>query len=428
VFDAKQAHVLHDQDISVSAAQAAILAALRAAPALARVTQTVKLQEALGRILAADLLCPIDVPAHDNAAMDGYAFAGAALSGNTTLALKVVGTVLAGQTCTTAAKEGECLRIMTGAVMPAGLDTVVPHEQCQRSDEHITLTTTDLRPGAHRRLRGEDLRAGQPALHAGRRLRPADLGLVASLGLNEVSVMQPLRVALFSTGDELCEPGQTLKVGGIFDSNRFSLMGALQSLGIQVMDLGLVGDNPQALRNTLQHAVAHADVVLTSGGVSEGDADHVRPLLNSLGQMHFHQVAMRPGRPFAFGALRGATPQSPPVWLFALPGNPVAALVTFYVLVRDALLQLAGATPEVMPLLQARTTSPIRKRPGRSEYQRGVLAPSPSGAWQVRLTGAQGAGLLHSMSQANAMIVLGPERGDLAAGEWVDVWLLQALA
>jgi molybdopterin molybdotransferase len=418
---------LHDQDISVSDAQAAIFAALRAAPTRTRATQCVTVPQALGRILATDLLCPIDVPAHDNSAMDGYAFAGSAIGGNPTLTLQVVGTALAGQPCTTPVRGGECLRIMTGAMMPADLDTVVPHEQCQRRGDQVSMTTAQLRAGANRRQRGEDLRAGQAALQAGRRLRPADLGLIASLGIAEVNVVSRLRVALFSTGNELIEPGQTLRSGGVFDSNRFSLMGALQQLGLHVVDLGLVPDNPQALQRTLQRATSIADVVLTSGGVSEGDADHIRPLLNSLGQIHFHQVAMRPGRPFAFGALHGRAAVSPPVWLFALPGNPVAALVTFYVLVRDALLQLAGASASPVPSLRVRCSGPLRKRAGRSEYQRGVLEPAADGTWQVRLTGAQGAGLLHSMSQANALIVLGPERGDAAAGEWVEVWLLGSL-
>jgi molybdopterin molybdotransferase len=418
---------LQNSDISVSAARQAIAAALDGSPAPARASESVALSKALGRVLAAEVLCPIDVPAHDNAAMDGYAFAGSALINQTTLTLKVVGTALAGAPAAISVKAGECLRIMTGAVMPAGLDTVVPHEQCQADGDHITLVTTHLRAGANRRLRGEDLRAGAPALHAGRRLRAADIGLVASMGLASIQVFKPLRVALFSTGDELMAPGQTLRPGSIFDSNRFSLMAAVQGFGMEVMDLGLVPDEPQALQSTLRLAVAEADVVLTSGGVSEGDADHIRHTLSTLGQIHFHQVAMRPGRPFAFGALRGHQPQLPPVWLFALPGNPVAALVTFYVLVRDALLRLAGATPQAIPLLQARSTTPIRKRPGRSEYQRGVLEASSESAWQVRLTGPQGAGMLHSMSQANALIVLGPERGDVAAGEWVDVWLLDAL-
>jgi molybdopterin molybdotransferase len=418
---------VQEQDISVRAAQEAIAAALRAVPAPTREIQTIPLQQALGRILASELLCPLDVPAHDNSAMDGYAFDGSALAGQATLRLQVVGTALAGQAANVQLQAGQCLRIMTGAVMPGGVDTVVPHEQCQRHGDHITLSTANLQAGANRRLRGEDLRAGQTALRPGRRLNPADLGLIASLGFAKASVFKPLRVALFSTGDELCEPGQTLTPAAVFDSNRFSLMGALQRLGLDVVDLGLLPDNPQCLRDTLHQAIAQADVVLTSGGVGQGDADHVRALLAELGDVHFHQVAMRPGRPFAFGALQGAAPLSPPVWFFALPGNPVAALVSFYVLVREALLQLARALPEPVPTVHVRSTCPMRKRVGRSEYLRAVLEPGADGAWQVRLTGAQGAGLLHSMSQANALVVLGPQQADVAAGDLVPVWVLSGL-
>ena len=408
--------------ISVAQARSAIAAALR--PITEQ--QAVPLVRALGRVLAADVISPIDVPAHDNSAMDGFAFDGRALATGGVTTLQVAGTLFAGAPFAGTLAAGECLRIMTGAVMPAGLDTVVPHELCRLDGERVLIEPGVMRAGENRRQRGEDLSAGRPALHAGRRLRPADLGLLSSLGIQQVDVRRPLRVALFSTGDELRTLGQPLDPGCVYDSNRYSLLGALQRLGMDVIDLGLVRDDRAALQATLEAAVAQADVVLTSGGVSMGDADYTREVLAGMGEVAFWKVAMRPGRPFAFGPLRRPAGQ-PPSWLFALPGNPVAALVTFYAFAREALLQLAGALPEPLPVLQARCTAAIRKRPGRTEFQRAIVEPSPAGGWQVRLTGSQGAGVLRSMSEANALLVLRHEQGSVAAGEFVDVWLFDGL-
>ena len=256
-------------------------------------------------------------------------------------------------------------------------------------------------------------------------LKPADLGLVASLGIGELTMMRRLRVALFSTGDELRGPGQALEPGCIYDSNRYSLLGALQRLGMEVIDLGLVRDDPAALQATLQAAVAQADVVLTSGGVSVGDADYTRALLARMGEVAFWKVAMRPGRPFAFGPLRAGGGHAS--WLFALPGNPVAALVTFYAFAREALLQLAGAAPAPLPVLQARSANAIRKRPGRTEFQRGFVSPAPGGGFQVAVNASQGAGILRSMVEANALVVLGHKQESVAAGDLVDVWLFDGL-
>jgi len=411
-----------ERQLSVAQARAAIAAALQPITD----TQDVALEQALGRVLAEDVVSPIDVPAHDNSAMDGFAFDGAALAAGGVTRLRVVGTLMAGAPHQGDVVSGGCLRIMTGAVMPAGLDTVVPLELCRSEGDALLIEPGVLRAGENRRRRGEDLQAGLPALRRGRRLRPADLGLVASLGIARVKVLRPLRVAVFSTGDELRTLGQTLDPGCVYDSNRYSLLGALQRLGMEVVDLGLVPDDRAALQATLERAVAQADVVLTSGGVSMGDADYTRQVLAAMGEVGFWKVAMRPGRPFAFGALRRADGH-PPSWLFALPGNPVAALVGFYVFAREALLQLAGAAPEPLPVLQARCTSAIRKRPGRTEFQRAVVEPTPQGPWQVRLTGAQGAGVLRSMSEANALLVLGHEQGSVAAGDLVDVWLFDGL-
>ena len=410
-------------DCSVAQARAAIAAALRPITG----NECVPLSQALGRVLAADVVSPIDVPAHDNSAMDGYAFCGATLQPGQATELRVVATVFAGAPYTAAVANGECVRIMTGAVMPAGLDTVVPQELCRAEGEQVHIEPGTVRQGENRRRRGEDLAVGRPAVHAGRTLRPADLGLVASLGIGQVTVMRRLRVALFSTGNELRTLGQPLDPGCVYDSNRHSLMAAVQRLGMEVIDLGLVRDEPAALQATLEAAVAQADVVLTSGGVSVGEADHTRALLASMGEVAFWKVAMRPGRPFAFGSLRRKDGGAP-TWLFALPGNPVAALVTFYVFAREALQQLAGATPQPLPVLQARCATDIRKRAGRTEFQRAVVEPAPAGGWQVRLTGSQGAGVLRSMSEANALLVLRHEQGSVQAGEPVDVWLFDGVA
>jgi len=409
-------------ELSVADARAAIAAAIRPIDG----HETVPLTAALDRVLAADVISPIDVPAHDNSAMDGYAFAGAQLAVEGASTFRIVGTVYAGAPFGGAVASGECVRIMTGAVMPAGLDTVVPQELCRSDGATVQIEPGVIKPGENRRRRGEDLGVGRPAVLAGRVLKPADLGLVASLGIGSVTVKRRLRVALFSTGDELRTLGQTLDPGCIYDSNRYSLLGALQRLGAEVLDLGLVRDDPAALQATLERAVAEADVILTSGGVSVGDADHTRDVLGRMGQVAFWKVAMRPGRPFAFGPLQAAGAERT-TWLFALPGNPVAALVTFYAFARDALLTIAGATPQPLPMLQARSPGPIRKRPGRTEFQRARVSAAPGGGWQVETTGSQGAGILRSMSEANALLVLRHEQGSVAAGDLVDVWLFDGL-
>ncbi|MFO1337211.1 MAG: gephyrin-like molybdotransferase Glp [Burkholderiaceae bacterium] len=412
-----------DAQISVDDARARIAAGLR--PMAGH--ETVPLAEALGRVLAEDLISTIDVPAHDNSAMDGFAFRGAELRSDGDSRFVVVATVMAGDARPVATGPGDCVRIMTGAVMPEGLDTVVPLELCREAGGVVHVAAGVLGPGENRRRRGEDLGRGQPALGRGRVLRPADLGLAASLGVTALSVVRRLKVALFSTGDELREAGQPLAPGCIYDSNRHSLAAALRRMGLKVVDLGLVADDPAALEATLATALREADVVLTSGGVSMGDADHTRTLLARMGEVAFWKVAMRPGRPFAFGALRRA-PGEAPAWLFALPGNPVAALVTFYAFAQEALWRLAGASQPPVPRLRARCTAAIRKRPGRTEYQRAIVEPAPDGqGWQVRLTGSQGSGVLRSMSEANALLVLGHDQGSVAAGEMVEVWLFDGL-
>lgn len=409
-------------ELPVDEARAAIAAAL--VPITA--TETLPLAAALGRVLAADVVSPIDVPAHDNSAMDGYALHGADLLADVPTLLRAgPHTVFAGKPFTEAVPRGGCVRIMTGAVMPPGLDTVVPIELCSVDGDQVTLKPGVLRAGENRRKRGEDLAQGKPALLAGRVLRPAELGLMASLGCATATVRRRLRVALFSTGDEIQQPGLPLAPGQIYDSNRYSLMGAIQRLGMEVIDLGLVPDDPALLKAAVDRAVAEADAVVTSGGVSMGDADHTRDILAARGEVAFWKVAMRPGRPFAFGPLHGTGGKR--AYLFALPGNPVAALVTFYAFAREALLRLAGASQTEPPRLAAKSPVAIRKRPGRTEYQRAIVSRSADGDWEVRTTGSQGAGILRSMTEANALLVLPHASGPVAAGERVEVWLFDGL-
>ena len=386
--------------------------------------ETRPLAQGLGQVLATDVLAPIDVPAHDNSAMDGYAFAGSALQAGQATALQVVGLALAGRPFQGETRPGQAVRIMTGAAMPAGCNTVVPQELCSVEGEQLHIPAGAVPAGANRRPRGEDLARGRVALPAGHRLRPADLGLLASLGLAEVALYRRLRVAVFSTGDELRGPGETLTPGCIHDSNRPALLAAVQTLGCEALDFGHVADDPKALRARLQAAMAEADVLLTSGGVSGGDADHTRTLLAELGEVAFHKVAMRPGRPLAFGPLHHA---SGPRFLFALPGNPVAAMVAFQVFARDALLRLSGALPRPLPVLRARCTTAIRKRHGRSEFPRARLQPGESGEWVVAVAEEQGSGILRSLSDANALVLLGHDQGPVAAGDFVDLWVFDGL-
>lgn len=389
--------------------------------------EVVDLDHARGRVLAHDVLSGIDVPAHDNSAMDGYAFDGRDLSASTSpTVLRVVGdTVLAGEVHAGEVPRGACVRIMTGAAMPPGLDTVAPVEVCVLDGERLSVAAGAVRRGDHRRLQGEDLRRGGVALTAGRRLRPSELGLMASLGMMRVEVVRRLRVALLSTGNELQSPGEALREGQIYDSNRQGLRAALEALGVDVIDLGAVRDHWVDLLAAVDRAVQVADVLVTTGGVGEGDADLVGRLLRERGETVFRHVAMRPGHPVSCGQLPRAAGEEArgKVWHFALPGNPVAALVSFHVLARDALLALSGATPAPPPLLRARVVVPIRKRAGRTEFQRGVVS-AVDGVLEVVPTVVQGSGILRSLSEANALIVLRHDQGPVSPGETVDVWML----
>ncbi|MEP7296747.1 MAG: gephyrin-like molybdotransferase Glp [Burkholderiales bacterium] len=384
------------------------------------------LRSALGRVLAHDVASSFNVPAHDNSAMDGYALRGADLAADATTVLRVSGSGFAGQADIASARAGECVRIMTGAVMPAGLDTVVPQEFVTVDGDRVHIPAGVVRTGDNRRLAGEDLAVGEVALSAGRVLRPADVGMLASLGLAEVGVWRRLRVAFFSTGDELRSIGEPLDAGCVYDSNRYTLWAMLQRLGVvELIDLGVVRDEPDALKAVFTNAARDADAVITSGGVSVGEADHTKAVMAELGDVLFWRIAMRPGRPMAIGRIESGGHSAV---LFGLPGNPVAVMVTFYALVRDALLAMSGAIAPPMPLLRAACSEPIRKKPGRTEYQRAVVTRAAgSGDWQVRITGSQGSGILRSMSEANGLVVLHHAQGNVAAGEMVDVLPFEAL-
>ncbi len=376
--------------------------------------QRVPLREALGRVLARDIVSPIDVPAHDNSAMDGFAFHGTDLASGTDTVLDVVGHTLAGTPYTGVVGAGQAVRITTGAVMPVGLDTVVPQEFIQLLQGRVRIPSGVVRPGDNRRLRGEDLAQNVAAVRAGSVIRPAEMGLVASLGIGDVLVFRRLRVAYFSTGDEIHSIGETLRPGGVYDSNRYTVLGLLQRLGIDVIDLGVVPDQPDRLQAAFVDAASQADAVITSGGVSVGEADHTKLIMARLGDVAFWRIAMRPGRPMAIGTIGKAV-------LFGLPGNPVAVMVTFYALVRSALLRMGGATVTAIPMLRAACTSSVRKKPGRTEYQRGIVGTRADGALKVTIVGNQGSGVLSSMSMANGLIVLEHAQGDVAAGDLVNV-------
>ena len=476
---------------------------------LAQLVEPVKAQEqvaifdALGRVLAADVMSPVNVPPHDNSAMDGYACSGEALANGLPLTLKVIGTALAGAAWRGSVLPGECLKIMTGAVMPHGLDTVVPQEFVQESaaglptagstvtSTFITIPPNLLRQGDNRRARGEDIQKGQAALRQGDRLTPAALGLLASLGLQHVLVWRRLRVAYFSTGDEILSLGEAPREGAVYDSNRYTVFGLLARLGVQMIDMGVVRDEPAALEAAFTSAAQISDAIITSGGVSVGEADHTKAMMQKLarlgadghdgrelnsaaaGGVAFWRVAMRPGRPMAVGRL----PRQPgfvalqpdltgknticprPAYivrynyysntnrdgfsdncadvrsfdadghaiLFGLPGNPVAVMVTFLAFVRPALLRMMGSTEAAPPLLQATSLEAIRKKPGRTEYQRGIVTTRADGQLIASLIGNQGSGVLSSMTQANGLIVLSHDQGNIAAGDLVNVMMFDGV-
>jgi molybdopterin molybdotransferase len=391
---------------------------------LALETETVSIYESLGRVLANDIISPINVPSADNSAMDGYAFSGTSIIKDGVTSLTMIGKGFAGNAFDGMVNQGQCVRIMTGAVMPAGCDTTIPQELVKVDGDQIQFQSSVIKAGDNRRLKGEDLAIGQAALSAGKIIRPSDLGLIASLGMGSVAVKRRLKVGFFSTGDELRSIGQPLDDGCVYDSNRYTLFGMLSRLNVELHDFGVVKDDPDAMRTTFSKAAATCDAVVTSGGVSVGEADYTKQIMRELGDVSFWKIAMRPGRPMAFGSIQGDQHRAV---LFGLPGNPVAVMVTFYQFVRNALLAMSGATQVAPPMMQAKTIESIRKRPGRTEFQRGILSTDASGNRTVRITGAQGSGVLRSMSEADCFIVLAHDQENIQAGDTVGVVLFEGL-
>jgi molybdopterin molybdotransferase len=388
--------------------------------------ERVFVRQALDRVLAADVISPIDVPSHDNSAMDGWALRFADLAAGSETRLKNIGTAFAGRAFEGKVGAGETVRIMTGAVLPEGVDTVVIQEVTKVEGDAVIIPPGQQREQNTRRA-GEDLQAGKPAIPAGRKLRPAEIGIVASLGVGEVSVRRRVRVALFSTGDELCSIGEPLAEGSVYDSNRYTLWGMLTRLGCEVIDMGVVKDDPAALEAAFRDAATCADVIITSGGVSVGEADFIKQLMAQLGEVAFWKIAMKPGRPMAFGRIQPDGADRPGAWLFGLPGNPVAVMVTFYQFVLPAIQKLAGVDPlKPVPAFPARCTEEMKKGRGRTEFQRGILFQE-NGEWCVRPTGAQGSGVLRSMAEADCFIVLEAARDKVGAGDTVNVQLMNGL-
>ncbi|MCP3665145.1 MAG: bifunctional molybdopterin-guanine dinucleotide biosynthesis adaptor protein MobB/molybdopterin molybdotransferase MoeA [Gammaproteobacteria bacterium] len=380
----------------------------------------VPLKESLNRIVAKPVISPINVPAYRNSAMDGYAVRGTDLPVKGEATLPVVGKILAGQPFQETLQTGQSVRIMTGAKMPDGADTVVIQEQVQRNGEQITLDERH-KPGQNVRQAGEDIPAGSTVLDPGTLIGPAELGLLASLGIAEVSVLRPPRVAFFSSGDEIRSLGEPLEEGQLYDSNRYTLFGMLTQLGADVIDLGVIPDQQEAINHALETAAREADLILTSGGVSVGDADYIALAFEQLGQISFSKVAIKPGRPLTFGQIGNTC-------FFGLPGNPVAVMITFMQFVRPALKKMQGANdihPHSYPAV-CQTT--LRKNPGRTEFQRGLIKQNNRGELEVYSTGRQGSGVLSSMSRGNCFILLPEEQGNVAPGDQVQVQPFELLA
>lgn len=381
--------------------------------------EQVALRAALGRVLAATVTSPIDVPAHTNSAMDGYAVRYADLPASGVRTFQVIGSAFAGGPFAGTLTAGTAVRIMTGAVIPDGADCVVMQEQTERDGEQVRIGSGH-KAGQNIRQAGEDLTTGSVVLEAGRWLTPADIGLLASLGVAEVRVRRRLRVAFFSTGDELRSIGEPLGTGEIYDSNRYTLYGMLTRLGVDVIDMGVIRDRREDLRAAFSEAAACADAVITSGGVSVGEADFVKEILTALGEVSFWKIAMKPGRPLAFGKIENAL-------FFGLPGNPVSVMVTFYQFVQPALKRMLGQADTGPVTLQAPCTTRLKKKPGRREFQRGILERQPDGRIVVHGTGDQGSGILNTMSRANCFIILPEDCATVEPGGLVEVQPFEGL-
>lgn len=377
-------------------------------------SELVPIHQSFDRILAAPITSSINVPGHINSAVDGYAIAAVDIpKSGTTSTVSVIGSSFAGKPYGNAIQPGQTVRIMTGAVVPEGAELVVMQEHAERNGDLITFDDR-TRPGDNVRAAGEDIKIGDLVLPKGQRVGPAELGLIASLGIAEVAIFRRLKVAFVSTGDELKGVGEKLEAGEIHDSNRYTLYGMLTRLNVEIIDLGVVEDDKDAVRTALQTAANSADVVLTSGGVSVGEADYIKEILQEIGEVRFWKVAMKPGRPLAFGKIAHST-------FFGLPGNPVSVMVTFYQFVQPALLKLMGSNASPFVQVKARAANPLKKRPGRMEFQRGVLSTDADGELSVSTDADQGSGILSSMSRANCFIVLPIDSGRVEQGQWVSV-------
>ena len=378
-------------------------------------SEQIELDEALGRVLAENVVSHINVPPNDNSAMDGYAVRCEDLIDNNQLEL--VGTALAGLPFKNKVLAGQCIRIMTGAVIPQGTDSVVMQENTDaKSDSVIFRQIPEY--GNSVRKAGEDIQQGTVVVTKGTKLTPAYLALIASVGIAEVSVIRHIKVGLIATGDELTPPGQPLSDGAIYESNRYALSALLKTFPVVLFDFGIVKDNKEDLKAVFEQSGNHCDLVLSCGGVSVGDADYVKEILDDLGSINFWKVAIKPGKPFAFGQLKG---QLGNAWFCGLPGNPVSSYVTFEQLVTPVLQKLSGQTYLATPHFVAKAACLIKKRPGRADYQRGIFYRDEQGELWVKTNGKQGSGIMSSIAHANCYMVLEQDAGDVQQGEAVNI-------
>ncbi len=376
-------------------------------------SEVVPVRESLNRVLATDIISSLNVPTATNSAMDGYALHRKDIPQEKTSKIKIIGAAFAGKPYQGKVGKGECVRIMTGAVMPDTTDTVIMQEHVERTDDEI-LIDSEIKPGSNVRQAGEDIAVKDVVLEKGARISSADIGVIASLGIGEANVTRKLRIAFFSTGDELSSIGEELKNGNIYDSNRYTLFGMLSELNVNIIDMGIIRDNREDLQQAFESATTQADVIITTGGVSVGEADYVKEILQETGTVNFWKVAIKPGRPLAFGKIKNAH-------FFGLPGNPVSVMVTFSQFVKPALRYLMAEIKTDTFTMQVPCISKLKKKPGRVEYQRGILERDKANQWVVKKTGAQGSGILRSMSQANCFIILPMESTSVESGTIVEV-------
>jgi molybdopterin molybdotransferase len=381
-------------------------------------SEQLPIRDSLGRISSESVISTINVPGHANSAMDGFAIAGSSIPTHGIAEFTEIGTAYAGKTFDGGCGKNECVRIMTGAVVPEGTDTVIMQEQAEQSGNQFVRIGSGHRAGDNVRAAGEDIKQGETVLQPGSKINPADLGILASLGIGTINVIRKPVVAFFSTGDELVSIDKPLQKGEIYDSNRYTLHGMLSQLEVEIIDMGVIRDEPEAIRAGLLEASRKADLIITTGGVSVGEADYIKSVLEEIGQTEFWKIAIKPGRPLTFGSIGNCI-------FIGLPGNPVAVMVTFSLFVARAIRKLAGAPPTAIPLLKVRSLQDMRKKPGRSEYLRGIASKGEDNEWQVEKTGMQGSGILSSMTRANCFIVLPAENDGVKIGDLVDIQLFE---